>query len=253
MLGWTHIWQIFLAFGVALAAGGVNSLAGGGSILTFPTLIWLGLPPVMANATNTVAVWPGTVSAAWHLRGEMVKTRSRWLWLGIPSLLGGGLGAWLLLNTKAHIFRGLAPWLILAATCIFACEGRLRARTATGRLDSVRWAMFLQFLIALYGGYFGAGIGILMLTTLGLLEPQNIQLQLGLKNLFATLIKGVAVVYFILAHEVVWHAGLLMAVATVGGGWAGAQFARRVQKRTIRRVVVTIGVVLSVALLIYQK
>lgn len=252
MLGWAHIWQIFLAFGVALAAGAVNSLAGGGSILTFPTLIWLGLPPVMANATNTVAVWPGTVSAAWHLRGEVVKTRSRWLWLGVPSLLGGGLGAWLLLNTNAHIFRGMAPWLILAATCIFAFEGRLRALTTTGRLHSVTWAVVLHFLIALYGGYFGAGIGILMLTTLGLLEPQNIQLQLGLKNLFATLINGVAVVYFILAHRVVWHAGLLMAVAAIIGGWSGAQFARRVQKQTIRRVVVTIGVILSVALLIYQ-
>lgn len=252
MLGWAHVWQIFLAFGVALVAGGVNSIAGGGSILTFPTLIWLGLPPVIANTTNTVAVWPGTVSAAWHLRGEVVKTRSHWLWLAAPSLLGGGLGAWLLLNTNAHVFRGMAPWLILAATCIFACEGRLRALTTTGRLHSIAWAMILQFLIALYGGYFGAGIGILMLTMLGLLEPHNIHLQLGLKNLFAALINGVAVVYFILAHKVVWHAGLLMAVAAIVGGWAGATFAKRVQKQTIRKAVVTIGVILSVALLIYR-
>ncbi len=252
MLGWAHIWQIFLAFGVALAAGWVNSIAGGGSILTFPTLIWLGLPPVLANTTNTVAVWPGTVSAAWNLRGEVVKTRSRWLWLGIPSLLGGGVGAWLLLNTSAQVFRGLAPWLILAATCIFALEGRLRALTTAGRMHSLSWAVGLQFLISIYGGYFGAGIGILMLTTLGLLEPQNIHLQLGLKNLFAALINGVAVVYFIAAHKVVWHAGLLMAVAAIIGGWAGAQFARRVQKTAIRVAVITIGVILSVALLIYQ-
>jgi len=250
MLGWNHVWQIFLAFGVALAAGAVNSIAGGGSILTFPTLIWLGLPPVIANTTNTVAVWPGTVSAAWHLRGEVVKTRTRWLWLGLPSLLGGGIGAWLLLNTNSHLFRGMAPWLILAATCIFAFEAQLRE--LTGHIHSVRLAVLMQFLIAIYGGYFGAGIGILMLTTLGLLEPHNLHLQLGLKNLFAALINGVAVVYFILAHKVVWHAGLLMAVAAILGAWAGSQFARRVEKRTIRRVVVVTGVVLSIALLIYQ-
>src|SRR5579872_1917546 len=180
MPGWTHIWQVFLACGVALAAGWVNSIAGGGSILTFPTLIWLGLPPVLANTTNTVAVWPGTVSAAWNLRGEVVRTRSRWLWLSVPSLLGGGLGAWLLLNTSAHLFRGLAPWLILAATSLFAFERRLREKMESGQLHSVKWAVFLQVLISVYGGYFGAGIGILMLTTLGLLEPHNLPLQLGL-------------------------------------------------------------------------
>lgn len=243
---------MLVAFAVALAAGGINSVAGGGSILTFPTLLWLGLPPVMANATNTVAVWPGTVSASVTFRDTVRSSRSRWLWLALPSLLGGGIGAWLLLNTNAHLFRGLAPWLILAATCLFAFEGRLRGLAREGHRHSMHWAVAMQLMIAIYGGYFGAGIGILMLTTLGMLEPHNMHLQLGLKNLFAALINGVAVIYFIASHQVIWHAGLLMAVAAILGGWSGSRLARKIEKQTLRRVVVCIGVVLSVALLIRQ-
>lgn len=246
-----------LAFGSAFAAGMINSVAGGGTLVSFPTLIFLGLPSVTANATSTVAIWPGSLGGMWGYRREMKTAEPRMYALILPSLIGGIAGALLLRWTPPAIFDKLVPFLILFATVLFMAQEpvqrKLKALGAAGHQGSARWlagAMAFQLLVALYGGYFGAGIGILMLAALSIIGLTDIHQMNGLKNLFALCINGVAAVYFIMAGMVYWPDVLIMAAGAVAGGYGGAGAARRIGRTAVRRVVIGIGFGMALSLFI---
>ena len=254
-MGWHSWWHAVVAFIAAFAAGVANAIAGGGTNISFPTLLWLGLSPVDANATSAVALWPGYASASWGFWKEIKASPHRWYWLAIPSLVGGGIGAYLLVHTPSTIFRSIAPFLVIGSSALIAAEPALAKRLGThgdGR-RSRGWlvlAIAVQLVIATYGGYFGAGLGILILTALGLLGLSDIHKANGMKSIYSVAIKGVAVVYFIVASKVVWHAAIVMAVGAVAGGYVGAAVGRKVKEHAMRWVVVGIGVVMGIVMLV---
>ena len=242
--------QALVLAAVALVAGAINSVAGGGSFLTFPTLILTGVPSVQANATNTVALWPGIVASIGAYRRELkaLGARRDFLVLGAISLAGGILGALLLLNTPQSTFNVLVPFLLLFATLLFAFGGRialaLRRRMAksrgSSRLITVVVAL-LQFAIALYGGYFGGGIGILMLASLALSGMENLHQMNAVKTVLAACINGVAVITFIIARAVFWPQAIVMTLGAVIGGYGGATLARRLPPAGVRWFVIAVG------------
>jgi uncharacterized membrane protein YfcA len=241
------------AFASAFAAGAINSVAGGGTLLTFPTLIWLGLNSVAANATSTVAIWPGSLGGMWGFRKDLRTADRRMLALILPSLIGGIAGALLLRFTPPSIFDAVVPFLILFATILFMVQETVQRifKTGEARHESARWlvgAMAFQFFVALYGGYFGAGIGILMLAALSILGLTDLNQMNGLKNFFALCINGVAAIYFIFAHMVEWPYVLVMAVGAIAGGYGGAGLARRLGRTVMRRVVIGIGFAMALSL-----
>jgi uncharacterized membrane protein YfcA len=239
----------------AFAAGVVNTIAGGGTLLTFPTLLRvLGMRPafeVLANATSTVALVPGSIAGAWGYRREMKGTGPWLLLLGGPSLLGGLLGSLLLTRLPGKYFAILVPWLLLTASLLFLLQPYLTPRrTAAGErgLPSggrcVAVAVF-QFFVAVYGGYFGAGIGILMLSALALMDLGDIHRMNGIKTLLNALINGVSVVVFVSDHKVVWNYALAMAVAAILGGLSGARLGRLLPRRVVRWFVILVGLSLA--------
>jgi uncharacterized protein len=238
----------------ALAAGMINAIAGGGTLLTFPALIWIGRNPIVANATNTVAIWPAGVSGALGFRRE-VASLQRWLWLlTIPSLLGGAAGAVLLLHTPEKLFARIVPLLIGGATLLLALQ-EVITRHLPHRNATPAWIVFaftFQFAVGVYGGYFGAGMGILMLAALGLIGLTDVHQMNGLKNVLGVCINGVAAIYFIACGAVVWRDVVIMAVFTIAGGFLGARLARRLGRRFVRGAVVVIGVVMTIALALHR-
>ncbi len=242
-----------ILFFVAGSAGALNSVAGGGSFLTFPTLIFLGVPPVTANATSTVALWPGSIASVGAYRKELLTERPRLGPLSIVSLVGGFLGARILLLTPQDTFRNLVPWLLLVATLMFAFGGpligRLKNRGGMTRFTNssvgLVLGMALQLLIATYGGYFGGGIGILMLATLAARGLETGHAMNGIKNWLAVCINGVAVATFVIAGAVYWPQALVMLVGAIAGGYGGASTARRMNPVHIRRFVISVGATLT--------
>ena len=250
MVGWEEWWQVLVAFAAAFGAGAVNAMAGGGTNLSFPTLLWLGLPAVSANATNAVSLWPGTWGSAWGFRREIRQARRWWYWLLLPALAGGGLGAFLLLHLPSRFFRSIAPWLVLGSTLLVALEPALRKRLQRHQERRSRTARVLAFagvfVIATYGGYFGAGLGIMLITALGLLlGVEDVRVTTGFKNLLAVAIKGVAVGYFLFTGAVVWRAVLVMAVGALSGGYTGGRLGHRIGERKLRWAIVLIGVIMA--------
>jgi uncharacterized membrane protein YfcA len=248
-----------IAFGAAFAAGLINSVAGGGTLVTFPTLVFLGLPPVTANATSTVAIWPGSLGGMWGYRSEMREAETRMLLLIVPSLVGGITGALLLQLTPAPFFKMLVPYLILFATVLFMLNEpvqRWLKRFSSGQPHSAPkwlfWAACFQLLVAIYGGYFGAGIGILMLAALGILGLTDIHQMNGLKNLFALCINGVAAIYFVWAGMVYWPDVVVMVLGAITGGYGGAGIARRIGRGLVRKIVIAIGFGMTLSLLIHR-
>jgi uncharacterized membrane protein YfcA len=244
----------FIVSIAALAAGMMNAIAGGGTLLTFPALIWIGRNPIVANATNTVAIWPAGISGALGFRRE-VASLQRWLWLlTIPSLLGGAAGAVLLLHTPERVFARIVPLLIGGATLLLALQ-EVITRHLPHKKATVPWIVFaftFQFAVGVYGGYFGAGMGILMLAALGLIGLTDLHQMNGLKNVLGVCINGVAAVYFIVRGAVVWHDAVIMAVFSIAGGFLGARLARRLGRRFVRAAVVVIGVVMTIALALHR-
>ena len=242
-------------FAAAFVAGLVNSIAGGGTLLTFPLLIWLGLDPKVANATSTVALWPGLFGGLFGYRREMNDSSLILMRLGAISVIGGGLGAWLLIVTPSPTFARLVPFLILFATFLFMLQGPvnrwLRLPTASGESARAWWviALVVQFFSAMYGGYFGAGNGIWMLAAMGLLGMHDIHRANGIKNFLGICINSVAVVAFSVSHLVSWPRSLLMAGGALIGGYVGARIARRVGPVIIRRAIVVIGFAITIAML----
>jgi uncharacterized protein len=246
-------WQVLVAFGSAFVAGAINSVAGGGTLLTFPTLIWLGLPSINANATSTVAIWPGTVGTIWGYRQEMRTSSPRMLALVFPSIVGGIAGALLLNITPPAVFDALVPFLILFATLLFMIQEPIQKRLKISHPEShksTRWligAMIFQLGVALYGGYFGAGIGILMLAALSVLGLTDIHQMNGLKALLGASINGVAALYFILARMVYWPEFVVMVIGAIIGGYGGALIARRIGGPAVRRIVILVGLSMAAA------
>jgi uncharacterized protein len=242
------------ACAAAFLAGGINSVAGGGTLISFPTLIWLGLPSITANATSTVAIWPGSLGSIWGFRRELGQTDPRMRTLCISSLVGGGLGAMLLRLTPPSVFDHLVPFLLLFATLLFTVQGpiqqRLKKRKGAAHEVWLPGALALQLAVAIYGGYFGAGVSIIMLSCLGILGLTDILQMSALTSLFSLCINGVASLLFISTGMVNWQYVLPMALAAVMGGYGAAGLARRIGRTAVRRFVITVGFTISVVMFI---
>lgn len=246
---------LFALFIAGVFAGAVNSVAGGGTLITFPSLIAYGIPSVVANATNTSVVWPGTMSSAWAYRHDLTRQRSLLLILLLPSLLGGLLGAVILVGTPEETFARVVPFLVLFATLLFAASDSItrlvnRKSARNSYSESVSWAggiwgFGFQLFVATYGGYFGAAIGILMLSSLSLMGLRDIHRMNAIKTVLASTINGVALIYFVLSGLIVWHIAIMMAGGAIIGGYGGARLAKRVNQRVLRLFIVFVGLVVS--------
>jgi len=228
----------------AVVGGAINSVAGGGSFLTFPALLFAGVPAIPANATNNTAMWLGIVASARGYREEIRAYRGVIVPALIVSLIGSLGGAILLLHTPPKIFEHLIPWLLLFATVVFALSPLLTKRHETRDVHSP-WQLAAQFAVSIYGGYFGAGMGILMLSILSISGLPNMNAMNGVKNVLSIVINGVAVVPFAIAGVINWPIALLMAVFAMAGGYAGARFFRRVPSHITRIIVLSIGAAMS--------
>ena len=249
--------EIFSLIGAATAAGAINAVAGGGTILTFPALLAFGTPPVIANATSTVALVFGTSGSVYGFRQHLVSIRE-WLWHFVPvSLLGGLIGSWLLTITGNEIFSRLVPFLILFATLLFLAQGlvaRLIHRPAGELQRPPRlWpAQLFQFLVAIYGGFFGAGIGILMLATLGFIGLSDIHQMNALKNILGSLINVVAAIMFICRGLVEWPKVGIMTIGAVAGYYFGSHYSQKIPQVWVRRMVLAIGFGISAITFYWQ-
>lgn len=240
-------------FIVAFAAGAINSVAGGGTLLTFPLLIAYGVPSVMANATSTVALVPGSLAAFWGFRNETSGTRAGDAAMFLVSAVGGLGGALLLVRLGDDTFGRLVPWLILSATALFILQEPLRRLTrgtgaggappgdkAEPEHISAR-LLAVQFVVAIYGGFFGAGSGILMLGVFGLLGYRDIHRMNRLKNLANVGFNTAASATFIVGGHVQWLLALAMLVGAVVGGYGGAGIAKKIGQKNVKRVVIVVG------------
>ena len=239
-------WLIILA--AAFFAGALNAVAGGGSFLTLPALVFTGIPPVVANATGTVALLPGYVAGAWGFREDMEAPPSLSMReVVFLSLLGGAAGAALLLVTPDVTFRAVVPWLLLAATAVFAFGPQLRQWAGASAHGPVSfWKSRLSMLaVAVYGGYFNGGLGILLLALFGLLGQTRLNAMNGMKNLVSALLTSIAVVIYAVGDVVAWHQALIMMVAATLGGYLGARVARRLPATWLRWGIVVVGLVMA--------
>jgi uncharacterized membrane protein YfcA len=237
-----------LLFTAAVLAGIMNSVAGGGSFISFPALIFTGVPPIPANATNTVAVWPGSVASVASYRKRLPKSARVMAPLITISIIGGVLGAVVLLHTPQATFMRLVPYLFGIATLLFAFGKRLTQKfgQVVKRTGPPSWPILVglilvQFLIALYGGFFGGGMGILMLAMLEMIHIEDIHAMNGLKALLGSAINGAAMVTFIAARQVEWPQAILMIVGAILGGYGGAHFAQKLDPRWVRAAVICVG------------
>lgn len=241
----------------AFMAGGMNALAGGGTFFSFPALLAAGVPPIMANASNSVALWPASLLSAWGYRREL-KRHGKWVVvLALVSALGGLAGGLLLLSTSNAAFSKLIPWLLLVATLLFAfssqvsrwvavVKGWLGADAALERNPGSLGGALFQFVVAVYGGFFGAGLGILTLAALSIQGFKDMQELNALKNLSSSVNYTLAALTFILAGAISWPHTLVMLVAALAGGRAGTSLARRLPAVWLKRVVIAVGSLLTV-------
>jgi len=236
----------------ALAAGAINALAGGGTLITFPLLIAVGLPAVSANVTNTVALCPGYIGGTLAQANDLRGQRQR-LWITIPAgLIGGLIGGILLLRTGEKLFKDLVPFLILLASALLAIQDPVRA-WLTRRLGAQqsgsgleKWSWLPVGLAAIYGGYFGAGLSVIVLSALGITMRDTLTRLNAIKQLIAFSANVAAAVFFLFSGKVVWIAALVMAIGALLGGTLGGRLAGRVKSSTLRWIVVSIGVIVSI-------
>jgi uncharacterized protein len=241
---------IFLFFAGALA-GAMNAVAGGGSFVAFPALLFTGVAPVPANATNTLALWIGTVSSGGAYRKRLDMPRRILIPLLVMSLIGGLVGALLLIKTPAHTFLRLIPWLMLAATLLFAFGRHLTGRISAGishnaSNTAVVGASLFELVVAIYGGYFGGGIGIMNLAMFAALGMTDIHAMNALKIAVVSVINGVAAVTFIVTKAIVWPQALVMIVGASVGGYASAHYAQKLPPQMVRGIVLTVGVGMTI-------
>jgi uncharacterized protein len=255
---WRLAWLVFAAF----VAGVLNAVAGGGSFLSFPALLGMNIPPVQANATNTVAIWPGQVTSIAAYWKYVRTNRSAATLMGLAGLLGGTAGAVVLLNTPQKTFLHLVPWLLLGAASTFAVSGpvsralkRLNtSRAAAGEVHAPRrLPLFVAaMVVSFYVGYFGAGAGFLFMTLLALFGYQDINVINALKVVANMLANGIAFAIFIVERQVVWRYCLAAMVAAAIGGYASASLAHKVPQPVLRGLVVAIGMSMAAWFFVHQ-
>lgn len=235
------IWHIPLLVGAGLLAGAMNAVAGGGSFVTFPALVFAGLPPVIANATSTVALLPGTLASSWAYRDGMTGIGGLPLRVLAPiTVVGGLIGALLLLFTPSRTFDAVIPWLLLLATLVFA-GGRELVHALSGKARMGKApVLFAQFLIAIYGGYFGGAVGLMMMAVWSLFDAADLKAMAPTRTLLTSAANTMAVVCFIVAGAVRWPELAAMLPAVVAGGYLGALGARFLSPRIIRGAVVVL-------------
>ena len=272
--------QAVALFIAAIFAGALNSVAGGGSFISFPMLLFTGVPAIQANATNAMAVWPGSMASIPPYRKDLAHERRELLIFSAVSVVGGVLGAVILLRTPPALFQRLVPWLLLLATLIFAFGGNLtqwlRRRRADATAAQAEAAPpiasapddtaseahttpralavvgVIQFVIAFYGGFFGGGMGIMMLAGFALLGMRNIHAMNALKVVLASIINGVAVIAFTIAGAIAWPQALVMVVGAIIGGYGGAALAHRVPPQYVRWFAIAVGLLISAYFFIKQ-
>ena len=250
-----HVLQLTLLLGSGVLAGAINAVAGGGTFLTFPALNFAGVhPEIDANITSTVAVWPGSLASIPPYRHELTKRRRMAVILGVVSAAGGAVGAALLLRTPSATFAQMVPWLLLFATLVFAFGARVRQAVRGKRphgpsADASDAALYraavVQFPIAVYGGFFGAGAGILQLAVLDVLGLENIHAANAIKVIMSSAFNAPAVLVFLFAGKVWWGFSLTLMVASIVGGYGGAWLAQRVPAPWVRRFVIVVGVCMT--------
>ncbi|HEY3522946.1 MAG TPA: sulfite exporter TauE/SafE family protein [Candidatus Limnocylindrales bacterium] len=245
--------EIVAIIAAGLAAGTINTIVGSGSLITFPTLLALGYPPVVANVSNTIGLMPGSLSGAVGYRRELAGQRGRAAVLGTASILGGITGGILLLALPAAAFEVIVPFLIIAAVVLVALQPRLSAamaRRRTSGQEHIAPLFVTVYLTGIYGGYFGAAQGVILIALLGIFLAEDIQRLNGLKNVLAFLVNGVAAILFAIVAPVNWSAAVLLAIGSVVGGQIGAVVGRRLSPLVLRGVIIVVGTVVAIKLLI---
>ena len=242
-------------FIAAMLAGGINSVAGGGTLVSFPALVAFGVPTINANATNTSSLWPGSVSGAIGYARDTERDRVLTLTLLLPSALGALLGAFILVVTPEETFRRVVPFLVLFATLLFAFKdvyARITGRVAHEHVSWLGrvWGFLFQLFIAAYGGYFGAGIGVLMLGSFSIMGMRDVHKMNAMKTILAAMINVIAFIYFALRGLVVWHLALWMGVGAIIGGYLGARLAKRIDQHKLRWFIIATGLIVSTWLFI---
>jgi uncharacterized protein len=244
--------QLIVPAVAAFAAGAINSVAGGGSFLSFPALLFAGVPAISANATNNAAMWVGTIGSARGYREEVAEHRALLLPVLLASIVGSLIGACLLLVTPQTLFERLIPWLLFFATVVFAASPYLK-RSSSTQPGHAPWQIAAQFAVAIYGGYFGAGMGILMLAVLAFSGLPNLNAQNAIKNVLSVSINGVALVPFVIARIVDWRFAVPMAAIALLGGYFGARFFRRVPQPISRALVIAIGCAMTIVFFVKSR
>lgn len=249
-----HPGQAIFLFFMAAIAGTLNAVAGGGTFISFPALLSIGVPAVQANATNTVALWPGLAASTGAYLKRLDVPRRLLIPLLLTSVVGGFAGSLLLLKTPQQVFLHLVPWLLLGGTLLFAFGNKFRTlagrsahaddwRNPSWRVVAV--ATFVELLVGIYGGYFGAGIGFITLGMLAALGMTDVHAMGAIRTLLAAVINAAAVLMFIVARAVFWPQCLVMIAGAMTGGWFGAHFAQKVDPAKVRRLVIAIGVAMT--------
>jgi uncharacterized membrane protein YfcA len=242
------VFEAILLFLSGVLTGMINAVAGGGTFLSFGALTLAGIPPVVANATSSITQFPGYVTSTLAYWDDF---RTFWrgaLALAVASILGSLLGAWILLQLDNPEFRALVPWLLIAATALFAVGPYLKPTPKPGQEATVGgvFGWILQFITSIYGGFFGAGMGVMMLATLGLSQPGDYHRLNALKNMLAVFIAAVAIIVFVWGGVVAWPQAIVMIPGVAIGGWSGVWVARRVPQKYMRWFVITVGLLLAV-------
>jgi uncharacterized protein len=250
-----HLSQAIFLFLAAMVAGSLNAVAGGGTFISFPALLSIGMPAVEANATNTVALWPGLAASTGAYLKRLNAPRRLLVPLLLTSVAGGLAGSLLLLKTPQHVFLHLVPWLLLAGTALFAFGNKIRVLGGKSHvvddLGKMSWqavtvASIVELLVAIYGGYFGAGIGFMLLGMLAAMGIRDIHAMGAIRTLLSVVINAVAVLTFVLARAVLWPHCLVMIAGSMVGGWFGARYAQKADPQKVRRVVIAIGLAMTV-------
>jgi hypothetical protein len=240
-----------LIFAVGLVAGAINSVAGGGTLLTFPLLLWLGRDPVIANATNALALWPGSLAGAVALRREVFAMRLLLRWLLPIGVVGSLIGGVLLLATPSRVFGSIVPYLVLFATLLLAVQRPLTQAFGTADAPSAQRKLVLmlaQLGVSIYGGYFGAAAGILMLAAYAVFGIQDIHRRNAVKNTLATVNNGVAGIYFVCMGAIEWSDALVLGVSAILGGYIGGRVSLTLSRRTVEIFVIAIGIAATLTL-----
>lgn len=244
-------WELAAILMAGIAAGLINALAGGGTLVTFPTLVAVGIPPIAANVTSTVALCPGYLGATFAQWKDIKAQQHYWLWVLPIAIVGGLVGALLLLQTNEKVFSTLVPWLILLASVLLALQNPVRDWLKK-RLESTHahlptwWVVPLVFLGAIYGGYFGAGLSVIILAVLALILEGSLTQLNALKQAVAFCVNVAAAIFFLFSGKVVWLAAGVMAVGALTGGMLGGKLAGKINPNTLRILVVSLGVVIAI-------